>query len=41
MQLKLGVSHLIFRGKKVKLKSLEMVYGSKQEDNCDLCGREV
>jgi hypothetical protein len=40
MQLKLGVSHLTFRGKKVKLKSLEKFYGNMQDDSCELCGRE-
>ncbi len=38
MQLKLGVSHLTFKGKVIRTKTLQYFYGKVPENKCDLCG---
>jgi hypothetical protein len=38
MQLKLGVSHLTWRGQSFKLKKLLVFYKQEQNDSCEYCG---
>jgi hypothetical protein len=40
LQIKLGISHLTFKGKVIRTKRLEYFYGKVGDDKCDLCGRE-
>ena len=38
LQLKLGLSHITFKGKVTKLRSLEKMYKNVEDDKCILCG---
>ena len=41
LQLKLGISHLTYNGKKIRANVLEYMYKYVESDKCKLCGREV
>lgn len=40
MQLKLGISHLTYKGKKIGANKLEFMYKNINSPKCDLCGKE-
>jgi hypothetical protein len=40
MQLKLGISHLTFRGKVIRAKKIESMYDKSTNEVCELCGKE-
>lgn len=41
LQLKLGISHLTYKGKVAKLQCLEYKYGRVEDSKCQLCGQNV
>ena len=41
LQLKLGISHIIHKGKLARLRSLEFLYKKVDNNVCKLCGKNI